>query len=251
MAAAMPAINSRVRILKDYATVRYVGPVTKQEGTWVGVEWDDPSRGKHDGATAGVRYFSCSSTVPTAGSFVRIERVGLGVGLLEALRARYNNETAENGEEVDANELYVHTSGRRRVQVLLVGEEKIQQRQRQIHMLESARLVGLDVATVAIARVSGLASLNGAEIRPRERRDAELRYLQHCATEMAAAGADEAGRSAVRAAHPRLRRLMELHGAVLATAATGGSAGGSLASSTAELKLTCVAAAATAKMGTQ
>lgn len=44
---------------------------------------------------------------------------------------------------------------------------------------------------------------------------------------------------------------MELHGAVLATAARGGDGGGSLASRMVELKLTCVAAAAHAKMGTQ
>ncbi|GLC39842.1 hypothetical protein PLESTB_001293600 [Pleodorina starrii] len=145
---ATPAVGCRVRILKDYATVRYIGPVAQQQGTWVGVEWDDPSRGKHDGSTAGVRYFTCASGHPTAGSFVRIERVCFGVTVLEALRARYNNETAERGENVDAEELYVHTSRRRRVQVQMVGEEKIQQKQRQIHALTSARLVGLDVSAV-------------------------------------------------------------------------------------------------------
>ncbi|GIL78416.1 hypothetical protein Vretimale_16995 [Volvox reticuliferus] len=595
---ALPAVGCRVRILKDYATVRYIGPVAQQQGIWVGVEWDDHSRGKHDGSTAGVRYFNCVSGT-TSGSFVRIERVCFGITLLEALRARYNNETAEHGEDVAAEELYVHTSRRRRVKVQLVGEEKIQQKQRQIHMLQSARLVGLDVSAVGdpaqlrdsipsitsldltcnlvagwdfvehlagreqgaltqlavlnlsenkltvppaspsrsltllpslrvlvlndcgvawqdvisvapalpsleelhlcgnpighlqpppppspppppaagqrqhqrpahtaqlqgpsevqtregrqeaggaghvdgsgtspggsregdadcgssgvggsnaatapvaaveaegegasgldgageeeaaamlaslfphlqvltledcqlpgwsavevlrrlpaltrlhlagntrlthitypgeegaaaaspaaeqdqaagvaaapaaavreagpaafprlsslllggcgisqwgsvdqldrfpelrevrltgnpvltssrgggrfevIGRVSKLTQLNGAEVRPRERRDAELRYLQHIATEMDRAGADESQRAAVRAAHPRLRRLIELHGAVLATAARDSGAGGSLASSMVEIKLTCVAAGATAKMGTQ
>ncbi|KXZ50051.1 hypothetical protein GPECTOR_18g31 [Gonium pectorale] len=102
-----------------------------------------------------------------------------------------------------------------------------------------------------IGRVARLAGLNGAEVRPRERRDSELRYLQHIAAEMEAAGADEAARAAVRAAHPRLRELMAAHGSVLATAARGGPGGSSLAASTVELKLTCVAAAAHAKMGTQ
>ncbi|GIL78418.1 hypothetical protein Vretifemale_7882 [Volvox reticuliferus] len=106
-------------------------------------------------------------------------------------------------------------------------------------------------AAQVIGRVSKLTQLNGAEVRPRERRDAELRYLQHIATEMDRAGADESQRAAVRAAHPRLRRLIELHGAVLATAARDSGAGGSLASSMVEIKLTCVAAGATAKMGTQ
>ena len=42
-------------------TVRYIGPVKNQEGDWLGVEWDDPSRGKHDGNHKDVRYFNCRS----------------------------------------------------------------------------------------------------------------------------------------------------------------------------------------------
>ena len=55
--------------------LRYIGPVKGQEGTWVGLEWDDTSRGKHDGTTGGVKYFSCLSGGSTAGSFVRSEKV--------------------------------------------------------------------------------------------------------------------------------------------------------------------------------
>ena len=57
------------------ACPRYIGPVKGQEGTWVGVEWDDASRGKHDGSTGGVKYFSCESG-DNAGSFIRAEKVG-------------------------------------------------------------------------------------------------------------------------------------------------------------------------------
>jgi hypothetical protein len=142
-----PTVGCRVRILKDLATVRYVGPVDGQTGNWVGVEWDDASRGKHDGSTGGRRYFNCEAP-SNAGSFVRVERVCFGVTVLEALRARYQNERAEFGAETDASELYVHTSRQRRLRVQLVGEDKVAQRQAQIHSLEAARLVGLDVAAV-------------------------------------------------------------------------------------------------------
>ena len=40
-------------------TVRYVGAVESTKGDWLGVEWDEPSRGKHDGSHKGVRYFQC------------------------------------------------------------------------------------------------------------------------------------------------------------------------------------------------
>ena len=40
-------------------TLRYVGPIGGTKGDWLGVEWDEPSRGKHDGSHNGVRYFEC------------------------------------------------------------------------------------------------------------------------------------------------------------------------------------------------
>ena len=43
-------------------TVRYIGPVAGTQGDWLGVEWDYPSRGKHDGEHKGVRYFTSEST---------------------------------------------------------------------------------------------------------------------------------------------------------------------------------------------
>ena len=39
----------------DKGTVRYIGPVVtskKAEDVWVGIEWDDATRGKHNGAVA-------------------------------------------------------------------------------------------------------------------------------------------------------------------------------------------------------
>ena len=44
---AVPGV--RIRIGEHFkATIRYVGSVDGQEGCWVGLEWDDISRGKHD-----------------------------------------------------------------------------------------------------------------------------------------------------------------------------------------------------------
>lgn len=40
-------------------TVRYVGPVRGTRGEWLGVEWDDPARGKHAGVHEGLKYFDC------------------------------------------------------------------------------------------------------------------------------------------------------------------------------------------------
>ena len=53
------SVGVRLQIGRDRATVRYVGPVDGQVGDWVGLEWDDPARGKHDGSTGGRQYFLC------------------------------------------------------------------------------------------------------------------------------------------------------------------------------------------------
>ena len=40
-------------------SVRYVGIVGGTDGVWLGVEWDEDTRGKHDGTVKDKRYFRC------------------------------------------------------------------------------------------------------------------------------------------------------------------------------------------------
>lgn len=56
-------VGDRLSYHGAVATVRFVGQVAGTEGTWLGIEWDDASRGKHDGQHKGVRYFSCGHIV--------------------------------------------------------------------------------------------------------------------------------------------------------------------------------------------
>ena len=55
-----PYVGQRVSYGGAPCTVRYIGEVGGTSGSWLGVEWDDASRGKHDGSHKGVRYFNCS-----------------------------------------------------------------------------------------------------------------------------------------------------------------------------------------------
>lgn len=50
-------IGARVDCEGYRGTLRYVGPVGDTKGTWLGVDWDDPSRGKHNGTHLGTEYF--------------------------------------------------------------------------------------------------------------------------------------------------------------------------------------------------
>lgn len=50
-------VGLRVSVGMYFGVVRYIGPILGTESIWVGVEWDDSSRGKHDGIHDGIRYF--------------------------------------------------------------------------------------------------------------------------------------------------------------------------------------------------
>jgi tubulin-specific chaperone E len=54
-----PSLGTRFALSNYIGTIRYVGEVDGTSGIWFGVEWDDPSRGKHDGIKDGKPYFSC------------------------------------------------------------------------------------------------------------------------------------------------------------------------------------------------
>lgn len=51
--------GQRLSYDKHLCTVQYVGEVHNTKGQWLGVEWDEPNRGKHDGEHNGVKYFKC------------------------------------------------------------------------------------------------------------------------------------------------------------------------------------------------
>ena len=81
--------GDRLRVGGDAATVRYVGPVAgKGPDAWVGLEWDDEARGKHDGSVGGRRYFAVRSTAPASGSLIRAPALAAGAAKLAALLPR-------------------------------------------------------------------------------------------------------------------------------------------------------------------
>jgi Leucine-rich repeat (LRR) protein len=78
---------------------RYVGPVTGQTGTWVGIEWDDSNRGKHDGKHDGERYFECKrkgkEEETKRASFVRVQKVAPGTDFVSAAKEKYEFESQD------------------------------------------------------------------------------------------------------------------------------------------------------------
>lgn len=55
-------VGDRLECDGHRGTILFIGEVPPTKGTWYGVEWDDPSRGKHDGTHQGTAYFTTRYT---------------------------------------------------------------------------------------------------------------------------------------------------------------------------------------------
>ncbi|XP_010290810.1 PREDICTED: tubulin-specific chaperone E [Phaethon lepturus] len=119
------ALGRRILCGTEYATVRYVGSVPPTAGIWLGVEWDDPQRGKHDGTHEGTQYFKCRH--PRGGSFIRPNKANFGVDFLTAVKDRYGLNDEQAGTE---NTLVF---GRKTVE--FVGMDSIVEQQSQLNQL--------------------------------------------------------------------------------------------------------------------
>ncbi|CAI9272433.1 unnamed protein product [Lactuca saligna] len=122
-------------------TVKYVGPVEGYSGDWIGIDWDNRDGGKHDGSVNGVRYFIAQ--FPKSASFARPHNLSTGVSLLQALEIRYR--TTSTKEEED--EMYVFSATNKRVNVQLLGKEKIQDILGRFEELPGASLSYLGVSS--------------------------------------------------------------------------------------------------------
>ncbi|KIY50756.1 RNI-like protein [Fistulina hepatica ATCC 64428] len=136
---SLPSIGIRLSYSGFHGTVRYVGEVVGTIGTWIGIEWDDPKRGKHDGVKDGVRYFTCK--VRNSGSFIRpSSHISYGHSFLEALSFKYIEDPHGAEEQV------VLGSSKGAIVVDAVNLDKIREKFAQLDRL---REVSLDEGQVA------------------------------------------------------------------------------------------------------
>lgn len=85
------APGSRVALANNFGTIRFLDSLPNRgDGVlWAGIDWDDPTRGKHDGTVDGVRRFIAAH--PTSGSFVKLSKLRGCVrrSLLDAVAVRH------------------------------------------------------------------------------------------------------------------------------------------------------------------
>ncbi|KAI1488268.1 Thioesterase/thiol ester dehydrase-isomerase [Biscogniauxia mediterranea] len=132
-----PQVGDRLSYDGAVCTVRYIGEVAGTSGSWLGVEWDDPARGKHDGSHKGVRYFTCRSRSPTTASFVRPTRPAEAPrSFVQAIQEKYTAELVSSAA--------IRFSGKVAEEV---GFEKIRRKQAQLSELKYVVLDGMCIVS--------------------------------------------------------------------------------------------------------
>ncbi|KAK7038108.1 tubulin-specific chaperone E [Favolaschia claudopus] len=137
----LPTRGTRLRLGEHTGTVKFVGDVDNTSGIWLGVEWDAPERGKHDGVKDGKRYFSCR--IPNAGSFIRPSpNISYGTSFLKALYSKY----VEMPHNAESQEKVLLGSSNGAIEVEAVDLDKIR---RKFANLDRLREVSLDNEYIA------------------------------------------------------------------------------------------------------
>ncbi|KAG2020004.1 tubulin-specific chaperone e [Coprinopsis cinerea AmutBmut pab1-1] len=142
-----PQPGTRILYNGQPGTVRYLGSVDGTKGEWIGVDWDDPERGKHDGVKNNKRYFT--TRYPRSGSFIRISpAVKYGTSFLEAVQSKYLEDL--HGSETQETVILGSSLGA--IEVEAVNLDKIRSK---LARLDRLRNVSLDGTAVAYADPPG------------------------------------------------------------------------------------------------
>lgn len=198
-------IGKRLSYNGQLCTVRYQGEVQGTKGDWLGVEWDDPTRGKHSGQNGGIKYFECKGSVlpasfytvvscqnrklkspglsksPTAASFVRLARKpDPPRSFVEALKAKYASEGFEDPDvkiiyerQDNSKDHLAHQNRPIRIsgkEVEEVGFDKIR---KQLANLKELKIVILDGLCMSrpVARATGRREEDGPDVWPTDLTD--------------------------------------------------------------------------------
>ena len=164
--------------------VRWVGVVDGRDGEWIGIQWDERGRGKHDGVVDGKRYFTCAYEDEDSGvgcgrsedrsrdaSLVRPHKIAPGRTFAEAFRDRYARAPDDFGGaescQDGARDMYIRTTRGFKMHVQLCEtEEDMELDEEGVSLrLKSMTRAYVDNARVATMGGKGEASANAGSLR--------------------------------------------------------------------------------------
>ena len=126
-------LGKRVELNEKTAKIKYVGPLKhkkdfKENEIWLGLEWEDKTRGKHNGTVEGFEYFKTTNG-DNSGSLVKMTKVNVGQTFKGALGYKYNfyeeegNDYHKNVDKALEKDNFIVTD-KKIINIELVGKEK-------------------------------------------------------------------------------------------------------------------------------
>ena len=128
----------------DCGVIRFSGVVEGSSGMWVGIEWNNIGRGKHNGNLNGKQYFICEKEGNCA-SFVRPKKVKLCYSVAQGLLSRYTN-TDPTGYQEEREKLILGKKGAA-VKVELVGMESAFEERSKLDELSMVSLIDMNISS--------------------------------------------------------------------------------------------------------
>nr|CAH7733567.1 unnamed protein product [Callosobruchus chinensis] len=139
-------VGSRVDCCGYIGTIKYIGPVEGHKGIWLGVDWDDSTRGKHNGTVNGIDYFH--TWHPKSGSFVRKEKVNFGQSLIQAIKTRYGYIEDDTAAKLNEQTLLKFQQDINAPFLQLVGFDKVADKQRDFNSLQVVSVRSMNVNSI-------------------------------------------------------------------------------------------------------
>ncbi|CAG9771060.1 unnamed protein product [Ceutorhynchus assimilis] len=139
-------VGSRIESGGFFGTVRYIGELPEHSGKWYGIEWDEPTRGKHNGTVNGVQYFE--TRYATSGSFVRREKINFGKNIIEAIVAKYGQEECALVKKIHEQQINNLQKTIKAPFIEFVGFDKVSTKQSDFESLEIVSVRSQNVSSV-------------------------------------------------------------------------------------------------------
>ena len=126
-------LGKRVELNEKTAKIKYVGPLKhkkdcNEKEIWLGLEWEDKARGKHNGTVEGFEYFKTTNG-DNSGSLIKMTKVNVGQTFKGALGYKYNfyeeegNDYHKDIDKALEKDNFIVTD-KKIINIELVGKEK-------------------------------------------------------------------------------------------------------------------------------
>lgn len=137
-------VGRRVEYQNEIGTIKYSGPLkhnVKDQDPgqiWLGIQWDNHTRGKHNGTVEGVQYFICNDG-KNSGTLLKYQKANLGINIFDGIHTRYFYKTSGTADSSQENtpvnkekptveydeEAYFETSKKFKKKVEFIGFDRI------------------------------------------------------------------------------------------------------------------------------